>query len=165
LDHYDDLVKILGACNVVYLTPEGALHGINTDWAGICDAILANSPDHVHGRTAMVYGAGGASRAAIYALWTNLKFSRIYLINRDDQEVKELLEDIHLQGDSYQPELQHVRTVLEARQLPPPSCIVTTVPDYEAVTPGEIEARDILVQFPQRDNSAKELVLDMCYHL
>lgn len=165
LDYYDDLVNILGACNFVYLAPNGQLHGTNTDWVGIYDAILTQSPDHVPGRTAMVYGAGGASRAAVYALWTKLKCDKIYIVNRDEEEVAELLDDVHGQPDLYWPEIVHVRSVSQSKELSTPYYIVCTVPDFEAVTPQEVEVGNILVEFLSRGGpESKGLLLDMCYH-
>lgn len=164
LDHCDELVTMLGACNFVYRARNGELHGTNTDWVGIQNAIKARETDLVAGRIAMVYGAGGASRAAIYALWAGLKCSRIYLVNRDDQETAELLQNIHQHGDSYRPEVIHVQSVSQAMKLPSPHYVVATVPDFEPHTPGEIEARNILVEFLRRNDAAKGLLLDMCYH-
>ncbi|CAM1503525.1 Fc.00g011160.m01.CDS01 [Cosmosporella sp. VM-42] len=164
LDHYDDIVNILGACNFVYRTPNGQLHGTNTDWVGIYDAILAQSPGHVPGRTGMVYGAGGASRAAVYALWTKLNCDKIYAVNRDDGEVAELLADLHRQPNLYLPEIVHVRHISECTELPSPYYVVSTVPDFEAVTLQEVEARNILVEFLWKSPELKGLLLDMCYH-
>jgi len=164
LDHCDDLVEILGACNFVYLTPNGQLHGTNTDWVGVHDAILAHTSSHVLGRTAMVYGAGGASRAAVYALWTKLKCSKIYIVNRDDQELADLLDDVHQHAELYHPDILHIQSVAQAKELSAPYYIVGTVPDFEAVTTKEVEARDILTEFLGREGAEKGLILDMCYH-
>ncbi|KAB8264709.1 hypothetical protein BDV32DRAFT_145387 [Aspergillus pseudonomiae] len=164
LDHCDHLVKILGACNFVYLAENGQLCGTNTDWVGIYDSILPHSPGHAPGMTGMVYGAGGASRAAIYALWAKLTCDKIYVVNRDSQEVTDLFDDIQRQGDLYRPELVHVRSVAESKALPAPYFIVSTIPDFDAVTPDEVQARDILVEFLSRSSSPRGILLDMCYH-
>lgn len=164
LDHYDDFVKILGACNLVYLTPNGQLNGTNTDWKGVYGAILEQVPDPPRGSIGMVVGAGGASRAAVYALWEKLRCSKIYVVNRDNQEVEELLEDSHQHGDHYNPDIVHVRTVTQAQELASPSFVVCTVPDFEAVTEEEIEARDIYIEFLGRNTIQKGVVVDMCYH-
>lgn len=162
--HYsDDLVKIMGACNLVYLSPDGQFCGTNTDWVGIYDAIRDKCPDHTPGRTGMVYGAGGASRAAIYALWAKLKCDKIYVVNRDDREVEELLNDVHRLPDLYWPEIVHVRGVAEAVALTEPYYIVSTIPDFEPITLQEQEARKILVEFLSR-KTAPGILLDMCYH-
>ncbi|KAL7893290.1 hypothetical protein HDV63DRAFT_414251 [Trichoderma sp. SZMC 28014] len=164
LDHCDDLVRILGACNFVFLGEDGRLHGTNTDWLGIYDSILAQSPGHIPGRCALVYGAGGASRAAIYALWAKLQCDKIYIINREALEVEELLNDMHQQPGLYWPTIIHVKSITQARQLQPPHYIISTVPDFEPITSQEIETRDILVDFLVRGRGANGLMLDMCYH-
>lgn len=164
LDQYDDLVKILGACNFVYLAQNGRLCGTNTDWVGIYNAILTQSPGHTSGKTGMVYGAGGASRAAVYAMWEKLKCDKVYVINRDDREVAELFDDVHQQPELYWPEIMHVQTVEDAKHLPAPSYIISTVPDFDAVTPDEQEARNILIHFLSRSSEPKGLFMDMCYH-
>lgn len=164
LDQCDELVKILGACNMVYLTADQQLCGSNTDWVGIYDAILARKPDNHPGKIGLVYGAGGASRAAIYALSAKLRCRTIYLVNRDDQEVAEVLRDVREHGDVYKPQIVHVRKLSEAKELEPPHYIVSTVPDFEAVTAEETQARNILTEFLQRPSPSKGLLLDMCYH-
>ena len=164
IDESDELVKILGACNFVYLAEDGkTLKGTNTDWLGIYDCILAKSPDHVPGRIGMVYGAGGASRAAVYALWARLKCDKIYIVNRDDQEVEDLLQEVRQQPDLYYPDILHVTSVAQAKSLDAPHYIVSTVPDFEPVTAKEVEARGILATFLQ-DDDRQGLMLDMCYH-
>lgn len=45
----------------------------------------------------MVIGAGGASRAAIYALLVYLGCSDVYLVNRDTSKAKQLVADM-IQG-------------------------------------------------------------------
>ncbi|KAL2835654.1 hypothetical protein BJY01DRAFT_258971 [Aspergillus pseudoustus] len=164
LDHCDDLVKILGACNCVYLTKDGKLSGTNTDWVGIYEPILAENPNLVFGQPGMVYGAGGASRAAVYALWAKLKCSTIYVVNRDEREVVEMIEDLQRYPSLFNPQIVHVRTLEDAVSLPPPYYIVSTVPDFDPITPTEIEARNILAHFLSGVTAQKGVLLDMCYH-
>ncbi|KAM0554877.1 hypothetical protein ACHAPJ_006612 [Fusarium lateritium] len=164
VDHCDQLVTILGACNCVYLGKDGSLQGTNTDWVGIYDAILAVTPDHQEGRVGMVYGAGGASRAAIYALWAKLRCSQIYLVNRDDREVQEVIEEVQRLPDQYLPKVIHVKTVAECKDLPAPYYTVCTVPDFKPATSEELEARDVFKDFLVKGAGNAGLVLDMCYH-
>lgn len=164
LDQCDDLVTVLGACNFVHLSRDGELHGTNTDWIGIYDSIIEATPDHVPGKVGLVYGAGGASRAAIYALWEKLSCTQIYIVNRDEKEVMELIDDIHRQPEMYWPEVVHVRTVDDCRILPPPYYIVSTVPDFEPATPSEFQARNVLVELLSKGSELQGLMLDMCYH-
>ena len=164
LDKCDDLVHILGACNCVWLDAESNLRGTNTDWAGVYEAILAATPDHIDGRVAMVYGAGGASRAVIYALWAKLGCSKIYLLNRDEEEVLELIDDVHRLPRMYWPEVVHVKTLAQCKDLSAPYYTVCAVPDLEATTMREIYAESIFVELLSKENAAGALVLDMCYH-
>lgn len=163
LDTVDELVSAIGACNVVYLNPEGRLHGTNTDWAGITGALLA-APPCQRDSPALVYGAGGASRAAIYALSVKLGYRDIYIINRDLNEVTELEDDIKAYESLTRPTLVHVKTISQAMDLPPPACIISTVPDFEPKTSTEIETRNVLVEFLSRQQDTKGILLDMCYH-
>ncbi|KAL7756831.1 hypothetical protein ACKLNR_013824 [Fusarium oxysporum f. sp. zingiberi] len=162
LDEADELVALTGACNLVYLTTNGQLKGTNVDWVGIKIPLLAARPQQ--GATyGMIYGAGGASRAALYALAVELGMDTIYIINRDDAEVEEFLKDASKYRNLVKCNIKHVKSVQEAETLPIPPYIISTVPDVEAKTPGELEARSILRTFLSRDNS-NGVLLDMCYH-
>ncbi|QYS97884.1 Shikimate [Trichoderma simmonsii] len=162
LDSIDDIVIKLGACNNVRVSKEdGKLHGTNTDWVGIRESLLVGS-DAGRGRQAMVFGAGGASRAALYALYAELHCDTIYIVNRDEDEVAQLLHDTQAYEENKRPNLVHVRSAEEARSLPTPFYIVSTVPDFEAVTSGEVAARGVLTEFLSR--KTKGVLLDMCYH-
>ena len=54
----------VGAANTLTSLPSGAIHADNTDVAGLLEAL----PVDPAGMTALVLGAGGAARAAVYAL-------------------------------------------------------------------------------------------------
>jgi shikimate dehydrogenase len=54
----------VGAANTLTFLPDGTIHADNTDVAGL----LAALPHDPAGATALVLGAGGAARAAVYAL-------------------------------------------------------------------------------------------------
>ncbi len=57
-----EAARAIGAANTLTFE-QGAIHADNTDWTGLLDVI----PDP-RGKTALVLGAGGAARAAVYAL-------------------------------------------------------------------------------------------------
>ena len=167
LDELDPLAITLGACNNVYLTKEGKLRGTNTDWRGIKGCLLSGTERRENGgkgKPALIVGAGGASRAAVYALFAELECGEIYVVNRDAQEVADLLSDAQAyasSSSSRQPKLIHVTTVSDAESFPTPYYIVGTVPDFEAKTKEELEARAILEAFLKKDQ--KGVLLDMCY--
>lgn len=163
LDKIDDLVSTIGACNAVYRAPGGELHGTNIDWIGIEGALRAGPP-FPRQDAGMIYGAGGASRAAVYTLAVRLGYREIYVVNRDDGEVADLMEDVKAYDSSIRPTIIHVRTAAQAATLPAPACIVGTVPDFEPTSAGEVEAKNVLVEFLSKEAKRKGVMLDMCYH-
>jgi len=66
-DEATDAAQAIGAANTLTFDARtGAVHADNTDAPGLLEAI---PPSHApRGRTALVLGAGGAARAALYAL-------------------------------------------------------------------------------------------------
>jgi quinate dehydrogenase len=167
LDELDAVATTLGACNNVYLTKEGKLRGTNTDWRGIKGCLLSGCEQGANegkGNPALIIGAGGASRAAVYALFVELECTEIYVVNRDAQEVADLLRDAQAYASSpssRQPKLIHIMSVEEARGLQAPFYVVGTVPDFEAKTPEELLARAILSTFLGKEE--KGVLLDMCF--
>jgi shikimate dehydrogenase len=66
LDEIDDAAQAIGAVNTI-VVQEDALVGCNTDAGGFIAALRESGFDP-SGRRALVLGAGGASRAVVYAL-------------------------------------------------------------------------------------------------
>jgi quinate dehydrogenase len=177
LDELDELCLRIGACNGVYLVPgadgERRLRGTNTDWRGIKGCLLgASSGTPSGGRPALIIGAGGASRAAVYALGVEMGLSPIYIINRDEQEVRDLVADVahmRLAAEARREiDIIHVRSVEQARQLERPYYVVGTVPDFEPQTAEEKRAREMLEGFFLQTSFVGEgaengVFLDMCF--
>lgn len=59
-----EAARAIGAANTLTFGPGGAVAADNTDAPGLLDAL----PGPVAGRTALVLGAGGSARAAVWAL-------------------------------------------------------------------------------------------------
>lgn len=159
LDGLDTHALRIGACNNVYRAANGSLRGTNTDWRGVKGCLLDASSDG-QGKPAMIIGAGGASRAALYALLDELECPSVYIVNRDVEEVKVLLEDAKVYGESKK--IVHVETIEQAQNLTAPFYIVGTVPDFEPSTPSEICARDIIEHFLSTSKN-QGVLLDMCF--
>ncbi|KAH8883728.1 NAD(P)-binding protein [Thozetella sp. PMI_491] len=174
LDALDDLATTIGACNNVYRDPTNPdqLRGTNTDWIGIKGCLLETDAaqetaekkkptqtEPVLGKPALIVGAGGASRAAVYALTSHFQASAIYVLNRDEDEVAALLADA--QRLSPVPKITHVKSVEQARKLPTPYYVVGTVPDLEPKTTAELAVKESLEEFLSR--SEKGVLLDMCF--
>jgi shikimate dehydrogenase len=60
LDHCDDSVRAIGACNTV-INQGGKLYGLNTDPAGFAQPLLQKSIESV-----LILGNGGAAKAVLY---------------------------------------------------------------------------------------------------
>jgi shikimate dehydrogenase len=80
----DNCVREIGAANLV-LNQDGLLSCYNTDYIGVRDAITSTEESF---ESALVIGAGGAARAAVYALKSmNLDF---IIANRSAESAKTL---------------------------------------------------------------------------
>ena len=78
----------IGAVNTIVIREENGRrikYDTKTDSVGIREAILQNARPELltaaHGRPAMVIGAGGTSRAAVYALKVFLGIEILYIVN------------------------------------------------------------------------------------
>ncbi len=90
-DVQDDAQKI-GAVNTVVIDAHGRLTGRNTDAFGFSQNLKETLPDFdATGTTALVIGAGGASRAVLYAL-AKLGVSEIRLANRTFDTARDMAD-------------------------------------------------------------------------
>ncbi|KAH8728885.1 hypothetical protein GQ44DRAFT_737111 [Phaeosphaeriaceae sp. PMI808] len=152
LDELDDLATTIGACNNTYCRGDkiGCLLEKGEE---------SSRPGPSRIATALIVGAGGASRAAAYALSSHLSCPTIYLLNRDDAEVDALVTDT--QKIVPTPTIIHVKSLEEASSLDSPHYIVGTVPDFEPQTEAEKDVAAILKYFLSRNT--KGVLLDMCF--
>lgn len=125
LDSISENARIIGAVNTVVLRESEedptrrTLIGENTDWLGIQKCIQNSGAQLNDSNTAIVIGAGGAARAAIYAL-QELGCSRIIIVNRTMKRAKEMVSSFPTIEFSVVQTLQDVST--------PVNCIVACVP-------------------------------------
>jgi shikimate dehydrogenase len=94
VDDVTDRARAVGAVNTIVCrqaddgkTP--ALLGDNTDVAGFL-APLAGDLGRLEGMPALVFGAGGAARAVIYALLRDTGVSRVWIVARDPAKAERL---------------------------------------------------------------------------
>lgn len=166
LDELDDLVLGIGACNNVYYKSSGADRlacGTNTDWRGVKGCLLEKGDETLRPTAeakgiGLVVGAGGASRAAVYALTAQLHCDTIYILNRDDQEVLDLIADAKKITDA---PVVHVKSLEQAQGLGSPYYVVGTVPDFEPQSEAEKTVAAMLHEFLSRP--VKGVLLDMCF--
>lgn len=91
LDQVVDAASVVGAVNTIVATQE-KLVGYNTDVAGIRWAFEQNGVAPAGWHT-VVLGAGGAARAAVYALHT-LGVASISVFNRTPERAESLIEEL-----------------------------------------------------------------------
>ncbi|MEH6404822.1 MAG: shikimate dehydrogenase [Sneathiella sp.] len=82
VDILEPSAEIIGAVNTVVLSDDGQLIGRNTDGIGFTDSLAEHTDIRkFEGGTALVLGAGGASKAVVYAI-LQMGFDKIYVTNR-----------------------------------------------------------------------------------
>lgn len=86
MDEISEEAKAMGSVNTIIaarsLNGQRRLYGDNTDWLGITRCIQGGKIDlNATGTTAVVLGAGGAARAAVYA-FIKLGIPNIVVVNR-----------------------------------------------------------------------------------
>jgi shikimate dehydrogenase len=79
----------VGAANTLTFEPSGAILADNTDVAGLLEALPADPA----GMTALVLGAGGAARAAVYAL-RSAGAADVMVWNRTPERARRLVADL-----------------------------------------------------------------------
>jgi shikimate dehydrogenase len=95
VDEVDPVARRIGAVNTVTLR-EGRLVGSNTDWLGVVRAIENEARQPLDGTRSVVLGAGGAARAAVYALAS--RGSRVTVLNRTEARARALAEELDAAG-------------------------------------------------------------------
>lgn len=163
LDELSETARMVGAVNtVVPLQSNGStrLLGDNTDWMGIRQALLSSfTSDHqaLDGKaTGLVIGAGGTSRAAIYALHS-LGMSTIYLFNRT-------IPNAQAVAAAFPADWNIVVTNDLTSLQEAPAAIVSSVP-ADGTSSRLVENPDAGVYIPDEIFSRKQggVVVDMAY--
>jgi 3-dehydroquinate dehydratase/shikimate dehydrogenase len=86
LEKTDPLSAKIGACNTVLRAQDGKLYGFNTDVAGIIGPLEKRMS--LRGAKALVLGAGGAARAAVFGLRD--KGADVFIFNRTAETAQKL---------------------------------------------------------------------------
>lgn len=116
VDKLDEAAQKIGAVNTIWFEGD-LLVGGNTDAHGF----TANLDQHAKGwdsnpqtKTAIVFGAGGASRAVLYSLIAR-GVSKIYLVNRTIEKVNNLAAEF---GKTIQPKtIYEIETILSKADI------------------------------------------------
>jgi pentafunctional AROM polypeptide len=163
LDRLSPAAEAIGAVNtIIPITTDASgsdriLYGDNTDWLGIRECIRSRMPSHASVTAALIIGAGGTARAALYALHA-LGAQHIYIFNRTRGKAQQL-------ADAF-PDIS-VDLVDELGKWPntgpSPNVIVSTLPP-SATTIDSNDAQDA-VYLPTSlfDPDYNGVVLDAAY--
>ncbi|RPA79450.1 Pentafunctional AroM protein [Ascobolus immersus RN42] len=158
LDEVSPAAKEIGAVNTV-IPKDGKLFGDNTDWTGIRDSLVATgrTPSSPSGdELALVIGAGGTARAAIFALH-KLGFSRIIVANRSSNSLGELVNQF--------PKEYNLIPVVATEDIPAgikaPTVAVSTVPGNLPLDGALKEVLDILIT--PGAVPGEKVILEMAY--
>lgn len=94
VDHVDEAARAIGAASCVTVGDDGQLSATNNDWFGYVEGVLDIFPDwRADAGPIVVLGAGGGSRAVVYAL-VRRGATEIRLVNRTRLRAEALARDI-----------------------------------------------------------------------
>jgi shikimate dehydrogenase len=94
VDEVDEAAKAIGAASCVTVGDDGRLSATNNDWFGYVEGVLEIHPDwRADAGPIVVIGAGGGSRAVVYAL-VRRGVGEIRLVNRTRSRAEALANDI-----------------------------------------------------------------------
>lgn len=137
--------RVIGAVNTI--TPisgsSGGLAGDNTDWRAIKICLLRSlTPAHAvtSSTTALILGAGGSARAALYALY-QVGVINFMIYNRSRAQAESLAEDFRNLDPSLRIVILEKLSVPLHAHCPPPTIIVSSTPamDRTSGTPKPID--------------------------
>ncbi len=89
VDELDETARAIGAVNTITLEGE-RLVGSNSDWQGVTAALRREASTGLSGSKAVVLGAGGAARAAVYGLLR--EGANVTVLNRTPARASELAQ-------------------------------------------------------------------------
>lgn len=96
LDVIDDIAATIGAVNTI-INKNGELHGTNVDWLGVQGAL--EEVTTIEGKKVAILGAGGAARAAVFALQES-DAGEIVILNRTPSHAEELAKEFNCKADA-----------------------------------------------------------------
>lgn len=160
LDSLTDAAKQIGAVNTILPTEDGSLVGDNTDWLGMkhCLSSIDRLSRPLSTTSGLVIGAGGTTRAAIYALHA-LDHKPIYIIARAPSKVDAIIESFPKEYD-IRP-LLGVSAVKALENLP--TTAIATIPACLAIEQNMREVVAEIFHHPQLKEVEGRVLLEMAY--
>ena len=93
-DSITDRASLIGAANTLFFSKNGKIHADNTDGYGFIQNVIDEIPDFdFYDKTAIIYGAGGSSRAIASALISN-GIKEVGITNRTRSKAQIISENL-----------------------------------------------------------------------
>ena len=166
LDDITDAAKFIGAVNtIVPIAGEPnsppRLIGENTDWLGMTHSLVSASSSigpSTSTESALVIGAGGTARAAIYAL-QSLAHSPIYIVSRTPSKLVSMISSF---PDEFN--IIPLTDVSAAEAISNvPSVAIGTIPADKPIEQNMREILATLLRHPKADANQQRTLLEMAY--
>jgi len=164
LDGISDAAKTIGAVNTIIPVPGTSpgtvrLIGENTDWLGMTYSLTsASSGIPSSEASALVIGAGGTARAAIYALHS-LSYSPIYIVSRTPSKLSQMISSF---PSSYN--IRALKHVVEAEELSiVPVVAIGTIPADKPIEQNMREVVATVLCHVNVGSNVQRTLLEMAY--
>lgn len=152
IDQLDEHAARIGAINTVVRLSCGELKGYNTDWLGVIEPLEKLDPPAKYD-TLLLIGAGGAARAALYALRSRVR--KAYIVSRTGVTAQQLAREVRRWGFDVEGLKASPQTY--ARILPRVDLLINATPaSSDTMSPIP---REILDKYLQQSTT----VFDMVY--
>ncbi|TVY80434.1 Pentafunctional AROM polypeptide [Lachnellula suecica] len=167
LDDVTDAAKLIGAVNTIVPTPGQSgvpprLVGENTDWLGMTHSLISHSYSTVSSGppgSALVIGAGGTARAAIYAL-QSLAHSPIYIVSRTPSKLATMISSFP-SNFNIVPLTQCGAEALTEAEVP--RVAIGTIPADKPIEQNMREVLATVLRHEKADTNAQRTLLEMAY--
>jgi len=131
-DEASDSAAAIGAANTLTLR-SGRIYADNTDEAGFIDGLRRQAPGlSLTGARVLILGAGGAARAAVYAL--NKAGARVKIANRTRSRAEALAEALGGDAVSWPPRLDGETLIVNATAVGLDG-VETPLPSFDGAAP------------------------------
>lgn len=166
LDDITDAAKIIGAVNTIVPTSvepgkPPRLIGENTDWLGMTHSLVSASYSTISSGapgSALVIGAGGTARAAIYAL-QSLAHSPIYIVSRTPSKLSAMISTFPAEFNIIPlTELSAAENVSEV-----PRVAIGTIPADKPIEQNMREILATMLRHPKSNAAQQRTLLEMAY--
>ncbi|TGZ84773.1 Shikimate dehydrogenase [Ascodesmis nigricans] len=160
LDEISEEAKVIGAVNTIIPNADGKLVGYNFDWEGIKTSLFRGGVRDLDAPgAALIVGAGGTARAAVYAL-KQMRYEPIYIANRSPANITTII-------DSFPKEYNiiPVTTVDQAKEIEKKGTLpITAVGTIPGDRPIEGELNEVVkVLFSGKAPEGGKVLTEMAY--